>query len=301
MPNIPIVILLPISMAASLGYGVITRCYARRDGLCSADIHLFNTVTALLSGVVLLLWGGFGQASAFTLAMGAAFGLIVGLLMLFTLRAVSLGSWSYSTVLISLSTLITALSGVAFWGESLSAVQVVGIACMVGCLVLSVAQDKAPAAQKPTLRWLLMCLLAFLCSGAVGLLQKIHQTSVHRGELSAFLIVAFGVLFLYSAVMWLIARKSRARDGAAATSARLSPVWLLLLALGGALQAVNHKLNLYLSGVMDTAVFFPIVNGGGLVLTAALAMIVFRERLTRRQWIGMLLGILSVILVCDPF
>ena len=55
------------------------------------------------------------------------------------------------------------------------------------------------------------------------------------------------------------------------------------------------------SGVMDTAVFFPIVNGGGLVLTAALAMIVFRERLTRRQWIGMLLGILSVILVCDPF
>lgn len=146
-----------------------------------------------------------------------------------------------------------------------------------------------------------MCLLAFLCNGAVGLLQKIHQTSVHRGELSAFLIVAFGVLFLYSAVMWLIARKSRARDGAAAMSARLSPVWLFLLALGGALQAVNHKLNLYLSGVMDTAVFFPIVNGGGLVLTAALAMIVFRERLTRRRWIGMLLGILSVILVCDPF
>lgn len=301
MPNVPVFILLPISMAASLGYGVITRCYARRDGLCSADIHLFNAVTALLSGVVLLLWGGFGQASAFTLAMGAAFGLTVGLQVLFTLRAVSLGSWSYSTVLISLSTLITALSGVAFWGESLSAVQVVGIVCMMGCLVFSVAQDKAPAAQKPTLRWLLMCLLAFLCNGAVGLLQKIHQTSAHRGELSAFLIVAFGVLFLYSAVMWLIARKSRARDGAAATSARLSPVWLFLLALGGALQAVNHKLNLYLSGVMDTAVFFPIVNGGGLVLTAALAMIVFRERLTRRRWIGMLLGILSVILVCDPF
>ena len=81
----------------------------------------------------------------------------------------------------------------------------------------------------------------------------------------------------------------------------MTPMWLVWLAAGGVLQAVNHKLNLYLSGVMDSAVFFPIVNGGGLVLTTLLAVTLFRERLDGRQWVGLILGIVSVVLVCNPF
>ena len=76
----------------------------------------------------------------------------------------------------------------------------------------------------------------------------------------------------------------RGGHGSGAVSSAMTPMWLVWLAVGGVLQAVNHKLNLYLSGVMDSAVFFPIVNGGGLVLTTLLAVPLFRERLAGRQW-----------------
>ena len=80
-------------------------------------------------------------------------------------------------------------------------------------------------------------------------------------------------------------------------------VWLLLgiMIASGACVAVNNKFNLYLSGVMDSAVFFPIVNGGGLVLTTLAAVLLFKEKLSTKQWIGVVLGIASVVFLCNPF
>ena len=60
-------------------------------------------------------------------------------------------------------------------------------------------------------------------------------------------------------------------------------------------------MNLYLSGVMDSAVFFPIVNGGGFVLATIAAVLLFKEKLSTKQWIGVVLGIASVVFLCNPF
>ena len=80
-------------------------------------------------------------------------------------------------------------------------------------------------------------------------------------------------------------------------------IWpmLGLMLVSGACIAINNKFNLYLSGVMDSAVFFPIVNGGGLVLTTLAAVLLFKEKLSRKQWVGIVLGILSVVFLCNPF
>ena len=73
---------------------------------------------------------------------------------------------------------------------------------------------------------------------------------------------------------------------------------MLVIIFRGICTAANHKLNLFLSGVMDSAVFFPLVNGGGLVLVTLSALIIFRERLSVKQWISVALGIASVLCLC---
>ena len=73
------------------------------------------------------------------------------------------------------------------------------------------------------------------------------------------------------------------------------------MVLCGVFSAINNKFNLYLSGVIDSAVFFPIVNGGGLILTTISAFILFKERCTKKQWGGLFFGILSVVFLCNPF
>jgi drug/metabolite transporter (DMT)-like permease len=48
---------------------------------------------------------------------------------------------------------------------------------------------------------------------------------------------------------------------------------------------------------MPSAVFFPIVNTGGLILTLLAATLLFKEKLTRLQWIGIVLGLISSLFV----
>ena len=133
-------------------------------------------------------------------------------------------------------------------------------------------------------------------------MQKIHQSSEYKTELNSFLTIAFVVAALACFFAAAIVKKKDDTDNTPAKANKKEAIlMLLLMVISGVCVAANNKFNLYLSGVMDSAVFFPIVNGGGLVLTTLAAVLLFRERLSKRQWVGVFLGIISVVFLCNPF
>lgn len=70
------------------------------------------------------------------------------------------------------------------------------------------------------------------------------------------------------------------------------------MALGtGVIIGVTNQVNLWLSGVLPSIVFFPIVNGGVIILSGIAAVVLFREKLTKAQKIGIFTGILSICLL----
>ena len=296
LERIPVGLLLAISMAVALGGGIVKYYFCIRISGGAADRQVYNGVTSLAAAVVLVLWGGVSSVSLFTLLLGIAFGIVTALQQITSLKALEQGPWAYTSVIISLSTLIPALSGMLFWSERILWPQIVGMVLIAGCLILSVNYKSDQ--KKASFQWLFYCLIAFVCTGMIGVMQKWHQNSDSKPELNAFLAIAFFVSFAYSAISWgVLQRRNRAKTGGALG------YWLptCLMIGGGICAAINNKLNLFLSGAMQSAVFFPIVNGGGLVLTTVTAVLFFRERLTSRQWIGLSLGILSVVFLCNPF
>jgi len=295
--NIPIS--LSVSMLACLLGGMIRKYYTERYGGAGSARHVFNAVTSAAAAAVLFLWGGISSASPFTLILGAAFGVVTAVQTITTLAAMERGPWAYTTVITSLSMLIPTLSGALIWHESIGPLKIVGIVFMVACLVLSVDGGKDAEKRRASFAWLLFCAIAFLFQGGIGVMQKWHQSSAFKEELNAFLVVAFAVSFLYSTVSALILRKKEehpARDTEMPLWKRALP-WVMMVA-GGVCVALNNKLNLYLSGVMDSAVFFPLVNGGGLILTTLCAFFLFRERLSLKQWIGLASGTAAVLMLC---
>ena len=291
-------ITLIISMAACLFVAVIKKIYTARSSGSLTSIHFFNALGGLISAVVLFLWGGFGECSAYTLILGAIFGVITSLQYIFTMKALQLGPLSYTTVISAFSTVITAVSGMMFFGEDpIGVLQIIGIALML--LSFFFAVEKKDNEKKGSILWLVFCILCFIMSGGIGIMQKIHQSSTHKGELNAFLVTAFAVSFIFSVVLMLISRSREKSPIIEKTeSGRINLLFIALMVLSGVFVAVNNKLNLYLSGVMDSAIFFPLVNGGHLVLTTLTAVVCFREKLTVKQWIGVGVGILSVLCLC---
>jgi len=57
-------------------------------------------------------------------------------------------------------------------------------------------------------------------------------------------------------------------------------------------------LNLRLSGLIPSQLFFPIVNGSAIVLSSLMAVVIFKEKLSKKQLIGLVGGIISLIMIC---
>ena len=298
-----ITVTLILSLAAALIGSIAKKYYTDKAPAGLSGAFVFNAVSSLIAAVILLCWGGFGTLSVFTIVLGVAFGAVTALQGITNISALQVGPMSYTSVIISFSTLISAFSGVMFFGESLGWAQIAGIVLMLASFVLATKSDGDE--KKANFRWLFICFIAFIATGGIGVMQKVHQSSAYKDELNAFLIVAF----ISSAVICAIfatlikRRESRVVEENERGKNSKKQVWLMLAIMiaSGVCVAVNNKFNLYLSGVMNSAVFFPIVNGGGLVLTTLAALMLFKEKLSIKQWIGVVLGIASVVFLCNPF
>ncbi len=299
------VVLLIISLAAALGGSIIKKYYMSKSEDTLASVFTFNAIGSVVSALVLLVWGGIESLSVFTVLLGILFGIVTILQAITNLRALRIGPMSYTSIIISFSTLISAVSGALFFNEQIELAHIIGMVFMLISFVLAVEPKSDEKGM--SMRWLALCLAAFLFTGGIGIMQKVHQTSSHKGELNAFLVVAFAVSAILSAIVALFLKKkeSPAAENAAAQaekpSGKLVYILVAVMLLNGVCVAVNNKLNLFLSGELPAAVFFPIVNGGGLILTTLAALILFRERLTKKQWVGVVAGVISILFLCNPF
>lgn len=290
------IVLLIISMASCLFCAIIKKIYSQKASENLTYIHSFNAIAGIVSAIVLFLWGGFGECSLYTAVLGTIFGVVTSLQYIFMMKALQLGPLSFTTVISSFSTVISALSGL-FFGDKIGILQIIGIILMLASFVFAV--EKKADEKKGSFIWLVFCILCFIVTGGIGIMQKIHQESSHKGELNAFLVIAFAVSFIFSVMLMLIAKKKeRAPIFEKTKSGSVNWFFIALMVLCGICIAVNNKLNLYLAGVLNSAFFFPMVNGGHLVLTTLTAVVCFREKLTVKQWIGVGLGTLSVLCLC---
>lgn len=291
--------LLVLSMLAGLLGGVLKKYFCNRFTGREDMYHLYNAATALVCAVTIFFLSSGRSISWFTLIVGVIFGIITALQQFFNLKALAIGPLSYTSVIISLSTVIPTLSGYFIWGEPLEAIQIIGIIMMMGSMLLSV--DFGKRGKSASLRWLGATLLAFFMTGAIGVMQKWHQSSSHKEELDGFLISAFVVAFLYSLLFYLLQRKQYKKERNVSFAPTIKGTLVLLMLVVGLCTAANNKLNLFLSGVLPSAVFFPLVNGGGLVLSVLASRMLFKERLRPLQWSGIGLGIAAVLFICNPF
>ena len=294
-------ILLAISMSVALLSGIGSKYYISTYNKGEHTNHIFNSIVSFFCIVTLLLWNDGFKISWFTLLLSLGYGTITAVQKIFSLKAMKIGPWSYTSVIASLSTIIPTLSGAVIWKEQISIIQIVGILLMLTCMCLAVdvKKDSNNVSSSKNGRWMFYCIILFIATGMIGVMQKWHQSTGYKNELSEFLIVSF----IFSCIFTTIcAFKTRKEANAKENRKKVfSVIPLVIMVYVGVMSAVNNRLNLFLSGELDSSIMFPLVNGGGLMLTTIAATLIFKERLSKNQWIGLLLGVVAVILICNPF
>lgn len=289
--------LLVVSIIVSVTSNLPKAFFSKKVSASPIDVNIYNLIMAFFTGVtILLINGGFGTFSVYSLVMGVIFGLVCALQLVTNMKALEIGPFSYTTVIISLSAIIPTISGVLFFGEPpIDVFQYIGIALMIVCILMSGGKKADDAEKKISAKWLLLCFASAILNGGIGVFQKVHQASSHKDEIGVFLISAFVVSSAYS--IFNLVTMSRKPELRAQMRFKPSFFSVGLPIFGGISYGTCHVVNLYLSGVVDAVIFFPLVNLIPFAISTIVATIAFKEKLPLRKWIGIGIGVISTAFV----
>lgn len=276
-------LLLILSMGSMVLQNGVFNSVCKKFLKTNDDIYKFNifvyAACILIFGILTIA----GSISLYTVLLGVLFGVVTALSGLYKLLALSKGPMHITLLITTSSMIIPTLSGV-FFGEKFSLLKLMVVFVLVYFIYLSIGKGDDNKINKS---WMLYCLFTFVLLGSIGVIQKIHQTSLYKSEISGFLLVSFFVSLIISG---LRIKEKRSFN----IPKKLIPLALIC----GVCTFTMNFVNLKLSGLLPSQLLFPLVNGSAIVLSSAMSVVLFKEHLSKKQIIGLIGGILSLIGIC---
>lgn len=260
---------------------VMKKGYTKSSG---GGVYLFGVLTCLSATLFFAVTSGGFEWNAKILPYSLAFAAAYVTAMIASVLAIQCGSLSLTSLIVSYSLMIPALYGLIFLDESIS----FGFYPGILLLVISLLLINKPEEKKPiNFKWILYVILAFLGNGMCSVFQKMQQVAfegAYKNELMIFALVAGAVVLMIVSFI---------KDGKQ-IGTYIKKGWFFGL-LSGIFNGIVNLFVMMLSGRMSASLMFPLISAGGIVVTYLISKWIYKEKLTRRQLVGFVLGIASVI------
>ncbi len=282
-----LLLLLSVSFAASRN--VLTKGFSA----FSFKNREFFGIQATIFGVgsiALLTVNAFNYSgiSRFTFLLALLYGAVLLCAQWFYTIALSKGKTAICATIYAFGFLIPTLSGTIFWQEKISVFGYLGILMVIPVLIISGFNKKSEGDKSSSKTYLLPLIIAMLCSGGLGVIQKVQQKSDYSSQTNSFILIAFIFCFVTSSLFFLFMKRG---------DTKIKPKNLLSCSVIGVFFATCNLLNTYLAGRLDSAIFFPAINIGSILFSLILGLIIYKEKPTKKDLIVLSLSIASIILV----
>ena len=288
-------IFLILAILFSTGVFVAMRLF-ERFGLDNHQALMWNYVFA--AGTGFIVCERFETIPQLVAEPWFGLSILTGFWFIFTYLLMTLSTQRSGVTVTSLSSKLSVvlpiLAGVIWLGERLNFVATMGIVLALVALVLVVGgRNTKTVKNQPsgTKSWIIALLpvFIFLGTGTGDILMKVTEQQNTIGDLGFmiafiyFVALVFGIII----VVWDIARgKSK---------------WQWKSAIGGiGLGVINYFSTFCVYNSMrcfDNVVLFPIYNIGVVSLTALTGWLLFKEKLTWKNYLGLGIAIIAVILI----
>ncbi len=222
----------------------------------------------------------------YALLLGLTF---ISTFFIFALSAQKVGV-ALTSVASKMSVVIPVLAGLILLSEKISFMAALGIAIALLAFYLTLGSGEKRAFPK---KYIILPLLLFLGNGINDTLMKYSEH--HYVEDNNDLVLYLSVIFLTALGLGIIIsifRYSRKKFRIEFKNI-LAGILLGLLNFGSTLYILKSM------GIFDSSIVFPIANAGIVCLSAVSGFFIFGERLTPRNWAGIILGILAILLIAN--
>lgn len=285
---LPIMIYLILAILFSSAIFVVMRLFSRFQ-LDNHQALAWNYATATLIGYAMC-------ASDGTLALPVSepwfpLSILTGFWFILTYVLMVVSSQRSGVTVTSLSSklsvVIPTLFGILILKETVGVTSVTGILLALVSLFLVIG-EKSKGSSNTLSGWFLPILI-FFGTGIGDILMKTTETANPSDNLRPMIAFIYGVSFVFGVLLVaydLLRGKSK---------------WQWKNAAGGiVLGAINYYSTYsvyHAMRVFDNVVLFPVYNVGVVSLTALIGWLVFKEKLNWKNYLGLVIAIIAVLLI----
>ena len=286
-----------LMLSAIALFSIQTVCFKLFNSKFMKSLASYFAFDCLYFLVVIAVLAPFGLRftglHAPTVGLSVAFGFVFVATIFAYMKAMETGPLALSSLVFSFGLLVPILAGAALWNEKLNVLQGAALLLLLFTFYLG-AGASGSESKKVNVKWLAYSILSLLGNGTLMALLKAHQTALPGIETNEFLALAFGTAAILSLAVFLF-RRVKFKE----TVPHLKSGTFALLVLGaGATTGIGNLISLTLTGRVPTYIQFPFINGGLVFVSSLLSVILFKEKMTRRAWIGMALGLIALVVIC---
>lgn len=260
---------------------------AREDGRYNYFYNALKFLVCTLCMLPLLLFDTSALFSLGSVLCGTLTGIMYALSKTVMLKGYEKTSVAFMTLCHSSGMILPCILGHFLWGERLSALSVPGVMLAILSIVLLKGGNSRSGGYE--LKGVIYGMIIFLCSAGVMISQKLMGIYFSEQGVAAYNFYSFILPML---IVGGLVRRDRL------TSLAKNRLCILLCALGSAVSlSVISLVMTALSGSVPSVLLFPLFNGTGIMTVCIISAFAFKERLTAKNLIGLVLGIIGLCLV----
>lgn len=282
-------LLLAVAIVLNASQNFITKQYNLKTE--TPNTYVYTGIVAFFAMIFFVITSrGKFEFNIQVAGYSAVFALFYSMAIVGTVQAIRIGSLSITALLNQCSLIIPTLFGLVVLNDDVGHIGYIGIAALFTALVLVKPKysDGLNSEKKISSRWLFWMAIGFAGNGMCSTVQKLQQLKYDGCYKNEFMMIALFIVFI---LMFVAAKPNKTdikRD--IVDTLKYSPV-------NGIANGACNMLIMVLTGLLPTAVLFPSVSAGGMILTFIISLTVYKEKLPARQLIGYVLGVISIVLI----
>ena len=212
------------------------------------------------------------------------FALFYGMATVTAVISIKLGPLALTSLISSYSLTIPTVYGLFYCQESPGVFLIIGFCLLLTSLFLINAKASS---VKITLGWAISVAFYFIGNGLCTVVQNLQQREFGGKYKNEFMIIALVCVAILLFAVAIFSEKKTALESVKRGG--------YLMALNGIFNGSVNLFVMLLATRMDASVMYPIMSGGGIILTWTVSRFLYKEKLSKKQNVALILGISSIV------
>lgn len=258
--------------------------------------NLFQGVVAAIFGLLLIIFeGGSFKFDFLTVLIGTLNGLSLFLAGWFGLIALKSGTMSLSSIFGTAGTIIPIFASVFLFQEPVSYMQFVGLALFFVSAYLLIGESKNIYSNF-NFKTLLVLIGSLVANGVTMLSQKMFTEYVPKGNVSVFSFLSYTIISVFLGAYYLIISKNDKADRKEKKTF-LSKDLIICGASMSIATFIIGQLATISTALISPVMLFTFICGGGTIIATLVAAVFYKEKITVKTALGVIIGVISLVVI----